>query len=72
MFAENAWHYVPGAHPSWPADAIERGVANHGPLKRVGLPVDVARVVAFLAGPESEWINGEFATIIKCKEISSC
>ncbi len=54
MFAENAWHYVPGAHPSWPADAIERGVANHGPLKRVGLPVDVARVVAFLAGPESE------------------
>ncbi len=59
MFAANAWHYVPGADPSWSAEDIEKGVANHGPLKRVGLPVDVARVVAFLAGPESEWVNGQ-------------
>ncbi|MCJ1363576.1 Arp2/3 complex subunit, actin nucleation center [Acarospora aff. strigata] len=59
MFAANAWHYVPGADQSWSAEAIERGVANFGPLKRLGLPVDVARVVAFLAGEESEWINGQ-------------
>ncbi|KAI9879056.1 MAG: Arp2/3 complex subunit, actin nucleation center [Pleopsidium flavum] len=59
MFTENAWHYVPGGDPSWPAEAIEKGLASAGPLKRVGLPVDVARVVAFLASPESEWNNGE-------------
>ncbi|KAI9873246.1 MAG: Arp2/3 complex subunit, actin nucleation center [Pleopsidium flavum] len=59
MFTENAWHYVPGRDPSWPAEAIEKRLANAGPLKRVGLPVDVARVVAFLASPESEWINGQ-------------
>lgn len=59
MFAANAWHYVPGADPSWSDEAIERGVANFGPLKRLGLPIDVARVVGFLASEESEWINGQ-------------
>lgn len=59
MFTENAWHYVPGADPSWSLDSIEQGLANFCPLKRVAVPEDVARVVAFLAGPDSEWINGE-------------
>ncbi len=29
------------------------------PLKRIGNPMDIARVVRFLAGPESDWITGE-------------
>lgn len=60
MYTDNAWHYVPGADPSWPMEAIDEGLANFSPLKRVGLPQDVSRVVAFIAGPESEWINGKF------------
>lgn len=59
MYTENAWHYVPGADPSWPADAIDRGLANFCPLKRVAVPSDIAKVVAWLAGPESEWVNGK-------------
>ena len=58
MYTENSWHYVPGGHPGLPIEAIDKGLANLSPLKRVGLPEDVARVVAFLAGPESEWVNG--------------
>ncbi|MCJ1362115.1 Arp2/3 complex subunit, actin nucleation center [Acarospora aff. strigata] len=59
MYTDNAWHYVPGADPSWSMEAIDQGLANFSPLKRVGVPEDVSRVVAFLAGPESEWINGQ-------------
>ena len=59
MYTENSWHYVPGGHPGMDMEAIDKGLANFSPLKRVGLPQDVARVVAFLAGPESEWVNGE-------------
>ena len=60
MYTENSWHYVPGGHPGMDMESIDRGLANFSPLKRVGVPQDVARVVAFLAGPESEWVNGKF------------
>ncbi|KUJ15367.1 putative versicolorin reductase [Mollisia scopiformis] len=59
MFEQNAWHYAPGATPSWPIEAIEQGIAALCPLKRVAVPQDIARVVAFLASRESEWINGQ-------------
>ncbi len=59
MYTENSWHYVPGGHPGLDIETIGKGLANLSPLKRVGLPQDVARVVAFLAGPESEWVNGK-------------
>lgn len=29
------------------------------PLERLGTPEDIARVVAFLAGPEGGWANGQ-------------
>ena len=29
------------------------------PLGRLGTPEDIARVVAFLAGPDSAWVNGQ-------------
>lgn len=38
---------------------MEAGLASITPLGRVGRPADIARVVCFLAGSESFWINGE-------------
>jgi hypothetical protein len=39
-------------------EAIDAGIAALCPLKRVAVPQDIGRVVAFLASAESEWING--------------
>lgn len=34
-------------------------LAKLNPLERLGAPEDIARVVAFLAGPEGGWVNGQ-------------
>jgi 3-oxoacyl-[acyl-carrier protein] reductase len=34
-------------------------LAKAVPLQRLGQPEDIARVVAFLAGPEGHWVNGQ-------------
>lgn len=34
-------------------------VAHVSPLTRCGYPVDIAKVVCFLASNESEWVNGK-------------
>ena len=36
-----------------------QSAVNFHPLKRIGQPSEVADVVAFLAGPESSWVNGQ-------------
>lgn len=59
MFTQVAWRYIPGADGTWSADAIESAMANHCPLKRCALPIDVARVVAFLASEDGGWVNGK-------------
>jgi 3-oxoacyl-[acyl-carrier protein] reductase len=41
-----------------PPEVIEQA-ANATPLERLGQPVDVARVVSFLAGPDGGWVNGQ-------------
>jgi 3-oxoacyl-[acyl-carrier protein] reductase len=41
-----------------PVETIDKGLAAVCSLGRVGVPQDIGRVVSFLAGPESEWING--------------
>jgi len=41
-----------------PGQTFEDVVA-HTALKRLGQPEDIARVVAFLAGPDSGWITGQ-------------
>ena len=33
--------------------------AGWSPMHRVGLPIDIARVVCFLASQDGEWINGK-------------
>jgi 3-oxoacyl-[acyl-carrier protein] reductase len=39
-------------------ELIER-LAKMSPLERLGTPEDIASVVAFLAGPDGSWINGQ-------------
>lgn len=39
-------------------EAIDR-LAKLAPLERLGEPRDIARTVAFLAGPDGGWINGQ-------------
>ena len=60
---QNAWHYIPGATPDFPADKIERLMADHCPLGRCAEAEDVARVVSFLASADGGWVNGEVITI---------
>jgi len=59
MFDANAWHYAPGGTPDMPIEAIDKGIASHCPLQRVGMPADIGKAVSLLAMPESEWINGQ-------------
>ncbi len=41
-----------------PQELIER-LAKAAPLERLGQPEDIAAVVAFLAGPDGAWVNGQ-------------
>jgi 3-oxoacyl-[acyl-carrier protein] reductase len=41
-----------------PAEVIDR-FAKQPPLERLGQPQDIANVVAFLAGPDGSWVNGQ-------------
>ena len=38
---------------------VDEYAATWSPLNRVGMPLDVARVTAFLASQDGEWINGK-------------
>ncbi|WP_445679804.1 SDR family oxidoreductase [Radicibacter daui] len=41
-----------------PQELVER-IAKAAPLERLGEPDDIAATVAFLAGPDGAWINGQ-------------
>ena len=41
-----------------PQDVVDR-LAKLAPLERLGQPADIAAAVAFLAGPDGAWINGQ-------------
>ncbi|QCI67093.1 SDR family oxidoreductase [Phreatobacter stygius] len=41
-----------------PQDLVDR-MAKMAPLERLGQPEDIAATVAFLAGPDGAWINGQ-------------
>ena len=41
------------------SDELIDRLAKANPLERLGTPEDIAAVVAFLAGPDGAWINGQ-------------
>ncbi|MGA7438974.1 MAG: SDR family oxidoreductase [Luteibacter sp.] len=41
------------------SDELVSHLAKLAPLERLGTPEDIAAAVAFLAGPEGAWINGQ-------------
>jgi 3-oxoacyl-[acyl-carrier protein] reductase len=41
-----------------PQAAIDN-LAKLAPLERLGRPEDIANAIAFLAGPDGAWINGQ-------------
>jgi 3-oxoacyl-[acyl-carrier protein] reductase len=41
-----------------PQEVVDR-MAKMAPLERLGQPGDIADVVAFLAGPDGAWVNGQ-------------
>ncbi|KAI3320064.1 short chain dehydrogenase [Xylariaceae sp. AK1471] len=40
-------------------EEVDEYACTWSPLHRVGLPIDIARVVCFLASQDGEWINGK-------------
>ncbi|KAI4147800.1 MAG: hypothetical protein L6R39_003008 [Caloplaca ligustica] len=62
MYLENARHYIPSSD-SMNNNEIDERMANASPLKRVAVPEDVARVVAFLCSEDGGWVNGQTITI---------
>ncbi len=38
---------------------VDEHIAKLAPLERLGEPADIANAVAFLAGPDGAWINGQ-------------
>ncbi|KAK1654249.1 short chain dehydrogenase [Colletotrichum phormii] len=63
MYDENSWHYVPNGYKGMPIEIIDQGLANMNPLKRVGVPEDVGKVVASLCHSDCEWINGQIIKV---------
>ncbi|TVY83504.1 Trihydroxynaphthalene reductase [Lachnellula suecica] len=58
MYHKVCREYIPnGANLS--DDGVDEYAATWSPLHRVGLPIDIARVVCFLASQDGEWVNGK-------------
>jgi 3-oxoacyl-[acyl-carrier protein] reductase len=45
-----------------PQEVIDQ-LSKLAPLERLGRPEDIAAAVAFLAGPDGAWINGQILRV---------
>ena len=59
MAADVGYKYIPGADASWTMGDIEEFVTRRTPMRRMAMPVDVARVVAFLVSEDGAWMSGK-------------
>ncbi|KAI4845336.1 ESC reductase [Aureobasidium sp. EXF-8846] len=50
--------YIPGG-ADLSDDQVDEYAKTWSPMQRVGQPVDIARVVCFLASQDGEWVNGK-------------
>lgn len=58
MYHKVCREYIPGGE-KLSDDGVDEYAATWSPLHRVGLPIDIARVVCFLASQDGEWVNGK-------------
>ncbi|KAF4633697.1 hypothetical protein G7Y89_g4429 [Cudoniella acicularis] len=58
MYHKVCREYIPNGE-NLNDEQVDEYAATWSPLHRVGLPIDVARVVCFLASQDGEWINGK-------------
>ncbi|KAE8152728.1 putative hydroxysteroid dehydrogenase [Aspergillus avenaceus] len=63
MAADVGYKYIPGADASWTIDDIDAFVSARTPMRRMAVPQDIARVVAFLATEDAGWLSGQNITI---------
>ncbi|CQR59099.1 hypothetical protein PRIO_6752 [Paenibacillus riograndensis SBR5] len=50
----------PGATDSgWMSEEVKNALLPRFPMGRIGLPEDAARLIAFLASDDGQWITGE-------------
>ena len=50
--------YIPGGD-TLSDDQVDEYAATWSPCGRVGQPLDIARVVCFLASQDGDWVNGK-------------
>ncbi|KAI1318228.1 putative versicolorin reductase [Xylariaceae sp. FL0255] len=62
MFHAVSHHYIPNGE-KFSAEERQNMAAHASPLIRNGFPIDIARVVCFLASKEAEWVNGKVITL---------
>ena len=43
----------------WMSEEVKTALLPRFPMGRIGLPEDAARLIAFLASEDSEWITGQ-------------
>lgn len=58
MYQKVCSEYIPGGD-KLNDDEIDEYAKTWSPLHRIGLPIDIARVVCFLASQDGEWVNGK-------------
>ncbi|KAK1495057.1 short chain dehydrogenase [Colletotrichum abscissum] len=58
MYRDVCREYIPGG-TELDDEGVDEYAAGWSPMHRVGLPIDIARVVCFLASQDGEWINGK-------------
>jgi tetrahydroxynaphthalene reductase len=58
MYHQVCREYIPGGE-KLSDDEVDEYAKTWSPMQRVGQPIDIARVVGFLASQDGEWVNGK-------------